>query len=281
MVNTATRRETGPTVIDVSETTFQQEIIERSQRTPVIIDFWAPWCGPCRTLGPILEKLANEARGAWVLAKINVDENPRLSQAFRVQGIPAVIAVSKGEIVDQFSGVLPESRVREWLMGIVATAPQIIEEDLAAMEQSNPQEAMARYRAAIAQNPGDGEPRVKLARMLLLAGDLAAAETLRGVPAASPHYSLAQAMLPLADFLTLDAAPPDAQGSDASFRTAAQLARDSQYAPAIDSLLDIVARDRAYGNDAARKALLGLFALLGNEDERVVSGRRKLANALF
>lgn len=281
MVTAATRRETGPTVIDVSEATFQQEIIERSQRTPVIIDFWAPWCGPCRTLGPILEKLAAEAKGAWMLAKINVDENPRLSQAFRVQGIPAVIAVSKGEIVDQFSGALPESQVREWLKGIVATAPQIIEEDLDAMEQSNPQEAMARYRAAIAQKPEDGEPRIKLARMLLLAGDLTATEVLQGVPARSPHHSQAQAMLPLADFLALEPATPDTHGSDASYRAAAQFARDGQYAPAIDSLLDIVARDRAYGNDAARKALLGLFALLGDQDERVTSGRRRLANALF
>lgn len=280
MVTAATRRETGPTVIDVSETTFQQEIIERSQRTPVIIDFWAPWCGPCRTLGPILEKLAAEAKGAWMLAKINVDENPRLSQAFRVQGIPAVIAVSKGQIVDQFSGAQPESQVREWLKGIVATAPQIIEEDLDAMEQSNPQEAIARYRAAIAQKPEDGEPRIKLARMLLLAGDLAA-DVLRGVPVASPHYSQAQAMLPLADFLALEAAAPDAHASDTAYRTAAQLARDGQYAPAIDALLDIVARDRAYGNDAARKALLGLFTLLGDQDEHVTSGRRRLANALF
>lgn len=279
-----TRREPAPVVIEVSEATFQQDVVERSQQAPVVIDFWAPWCGPCRTLGPILEKLANEANGAWTLAKVNVDENPRLAQAFRVQGIPAVKAVSQGKLVDEFTGALPESRVRAWLKGFVAEGGPVVEEDLAAMEQTNPREAIARYRAALAQDPTNGDAALRLGRVLLLHGDAEGAMVLGSIREGSPQYATAQTILPLAEFLELGEhaqAPSEPGSSAARYQRAAVLACQSNYAEAMDTLLEIVARDRSFGEDGARKTLLALLAILGDEHPLVGTYRRKLANALF
>jgi putative thioredoxin len=136
-------RAAGP-VIEVNERTFDQEVIARSREAPVVVDFWAPWCGPCRTLGPTLERLAAEAKGAWVLAKVNVDENQRLAQAFRVQSIPAVVAVHQGKVVDQFVGALPESQVRAWLKRFVPEQGGSLLEAAQALEASGQPAAASR-----------------------------------------------------------------------------------------------------------------------------------------
>lgn len=112
-------------VFDVTEETFNTDVAERSRTTPVIVDLWADWCGPCKQLSPVLEKLANEAAGAWVLAKIDVDANPRLAQAFQAQSIPMVVAIIGGQMVDAFLGAMPESQVRQWLTQVLAVADQV------------------------------------------------------------------------------------------------------------------------------------------------------------
>ncbi len=122
-------QQTGPmtAVLDVTEATFGADVVERSREVPVVIDLWAEWCAPCRQLGPVLEKLAAEAAGAWVLAKVDVDANPRLAQALQVQGIPAVKAVFNGEIVAEFTGALPEAQVRAWLTQLAPAQPPVAE----------------------------------------------------------------------------------------------------------------------------------------------------------
>ncbi|NCC32039.1 MAG: thioredoxin [Chloroflexia bacterium] len=277
--------EAGKTgTVEVNERNFQQEVIERSREVPIVIDFWAPWCGPCRTLGPTLERLAAEAKGAWILAKVNVDENQRLAQAFRVQSIPAVMAVSNGQVVEQFVGALPESQVRTWLKGFVgeqSTPGGSLLEAARELETTDPQGAIARYRLILGDDPDDAEALFALGRLLMFQGEPEGFETLRQVPAGSPFFARAQAALPLKDFFAdMPADTPPAE-LGLRYQQASQAVRRGDYSSAMDDLLAIVMRDRTFYDDGARKALLGLFALLGDEHPLVPAYRRKLANALF
>jgi putative thioredoxin len=285
------RRSAAPAVLEVDERTFKDAVLERSRTTPVVVDFWAPWCGPCRTLGPILERLAAEARGAFILAKLNVDDNQRLAQMFRVQGIPAVKAFRDGRVVDEFVGALPESQVRAWLKRFVPTPSDGLVEAAAALETRDPAEAAARYRVTLGSDSNNVAALLGLGRLLVMQGDPEGVATLREVPATDPLYSRAQGWVGLADFFPRaeenDPAALAQQVGDnpndleARYRLAAHQARSRDYAAAIAHLLAIVERDRAFRDDGARKTLLALFDALGADDPLVVQGRRKLANLLF
>jgi len=268
-------------VIEVSEGTFEREVLARSREVPVVIDFWAPWCGPCRTLGPTLERLAAEAKGAWVLAKVNVDENQRLSQMFRIQSIPAVMAVQGGKVVDQFVGALPEPQIRAWLKRFVPEPAGSLLDAAKELEASDPEAAIGRYRLLLGEEPENHAAVFALGRLLLLQGSPEGPETLRQVPAGSPFFARAQAALPVAELLAAAGNPAPGADSAARYSRAADAARRRAYEPALDELLAIVARDRAFRDDAARKAMIALFAALGDDHPLVPAFRRKLANTLF
>jgi putative thioredoxin len=261
-------------VIEVNERNFQQEVIDRSREIPVVIDFWAPWCGPCRTLGPTMERLAAEAKGAWILAKVNVDENPRLSQAFRIQSIPAVMAVSGGKVVEQFVGALPESQIRTWLKKFVPEPAGSLLDAARELEAADPEGAAARYRLLLGDEPNNAEALFALGRLLLLQSSPEGVATLKQVPGDTPLFARAQAALPLAEFLADGAGAPEGE-LDARYRQAARAALSRDYAAAVD------ARDRTFRDDGARKALLALFAALGDDHPVVPGARRRLANTLF
>lgn len=288
-MTTQTRANASAAVIEVNERDFQAQVIERSKTTPVVVDFWAPWCGPCRTLGPTLERLAGEAKGAWVLAKINVDNNQQLSQTFGVQGIPAVKAFRDGNVVEEFAGAIPESQVRAWLKRVLPAASDGLVAAAAAMEQHDPSEAAARYRLALGDDPNNTVALFSLGRLLVTQGHPEGVEALSQVPSSAPQYARARAWLTLADFFEqagessgwlnqLGSEPQD--DAESRFRTAAQMAREGRYADAINQLLTIIERYRAFRDDAARKTLLALFEALG-DDPLVANGRRRLASALF
>jgi putative thioredoxin len=273
----------GSYVVDVTEATFQAEVLDRSFQVPVLIDLWADWCQPCKQLSPVLERLANAAGGSWVLAKIDVDANPRISQALQVQSIPSVFAVIGGQLVPGFQGALPEAQVREFVAAVLDAAQQ------AGLKGAPPAGAEPGTDTELAPEPTD--PRFAAAEDALEAGDYAlAAQRYQAILDQEPANQ--QAALALGQVRLLqriesldpaaaqraDAAPDDV---DAQLAAADLALAGNDVAGALDRLLGVVARTAGDERERVRKRLLEYFDLLGPDDPRVSAARRQLARTLF
>jgi putative thioredoxin len=267
----------SPAVVDVTEATFQAEVIDRSFEVPVVLDLWAEWCGPCKQLSPVLEKLAAEGGGSWILAKIDVDSNPTIAQALRVQGIPAVKAVFQGQLVAEFTGALPEPQVRQFVSALI--------------------EAVGGQPPAGAAGP-DGEappepddPRITAAEDAVASGDLAGAvRRYREILAVEPaHPRAADALREVELLQRIEAGPADAvaRAAAAPADIDAQLAAadleiaQGQVEAAFGRLLAAVRTASGPDRDRVRARLVELFAVVGTDDPRVSTARRQLASALF
>ena len=270
-------------VIDVTEQSFQTDVLERSLQVPVVVDLWATWCGPCKQLSPVLERLAEAGNGAWVLAKVDVDANPRIAQAFGVQSIPMVVAVVGGQPVDAFNGALPEPQVRQWISALLDALrdrmPAIAEAEAGA----------AAGNGAPAEEPED--PRFTAAEDALELGDYAAAEeAYQQILAVEPANEQAAAALSQVRFLAraenadpsaiprADAAPDDI---DAQLAAADAEAASDRIEAAFARLVSTVARTSGDERDRVREHLIGLFELFPPDDPRITAARRALARALF
>jgi putative thioredoxin len=271
----------GP-VIDVTEADFQTNVIDTSMTVPVVIDFWADWCGPCKQLSPVLERLAHAAGGTWVLAKIDLDANPRLGQAFQVQSIPAIFAVVKGQPLPLFQGAVPEAEVRRFIDELLRVA---------AENGVNGRVAAGAADAEPVQEPAE-DPRYDEAYDAIERGDLdAATAAYRSLLDQSPADPDAQAGLGQVELLRrttgLDGAAVRARANENLDDVAAQTAAadldllSGLVEDAFNRLIELVRRTSGVERDQAREHLIGLFGLVGSDDERVAKARTSLANALF
>jgi len=272
-------------ICDVSEATFEKDVLAHSHQTPVVVDFWAPWCGPCRRLGPLLEKLAAEGAGAFRLAKVNVDDNPRLAAEYGVRGIPAVKAFRNGQVAAEFTGALPEPHVRDFLRKL-APAPyeKELSEAAGLLAARHWSAAEARYRSVFDQQPQNGAAALGLVKTLLAQGrGCEAGEVLDDFPRADEVIT-ADKLRPLAAWLCAvePAEPPLADSDlDSAYYQAARLFARGRWEAALDGLLDVLRQDKRYRRGEPRLVMLGIFELLGEDDPLTRAYRSELASVLF
>lgn len=279
--------------LDVTEADFDQQVIEASRTTPVVIDFWAEWCGPCRVLKPMLEKLAEEYQGKFILAKVDSDENARIAGRYAVRGIPTVVAIVNGEEVDRFSGAIPEGQVRKFLDKLIPSpAAELRRQATEAYHGGDTQGALALLAEASKLVPEDTDTRLLAAEILLHSGNPAEARQLvDSLPPLVRMEDKVVTLLARLDFAEKGQTLPGAedlqarlQADENDLEARLQLANlyvsREQYDPALEQLLEIVKRNRAFQEDVGRKTMLQVFSLLGGEGELVSKYRKLLASAL-
>jgi putative thioredoxin len=270
-----------PVVIDVSEADFQTEVLERSTQVPVVLDLWADWCGPCKQLSPVLEKIAQEYGGRFILAKVDTDANPRLAQALRVQGIPAVKAIVGGELIGEFTGAQPEAQVRQWITDLLALADR---------------EFGLTGPVAGGALPGPAEPPLDPAMAAaydaLAVDDLdGAAQALRNVLSSSPNHPEAKPALAQVELLrrtqgidpaaVVAHAKQNPQDLDARCAAADAVLSTGDVDGALTAMLDVIRDFTGEDRDRGRRLLLDYFELLGPDDPRVAKARGRLTSLLF
>jgi len=265
-------------MIDVAD--FEQEVLAASHERPILVDFWAPWCGPCRQLGPVLEMLSEEEGAGFTLAKLNTDENQTVAANYGIQGIPAVKLFVDGEVVDEFVGALPEPQVRDWLAAAIPSETRrLVEAARSAFDAGAREDAAALLEEALVMEPSNANAALLLAKLIVF-DDAARAEALSHTSGAA--FADAEAIEAIARLRLQGAEPdlPDSPGREAYLQAIESLGGGDLDA-ALGELIDSVRRDRHFQDDLPRRTLIYLFNVLGDRHELTKKHRRALELALF
>jgi putative thioredoxin len=296
--DTAATAPAGEPVIDTTTQTFAKDVLEESRRRPVLVDFWAPWCGPCKTLSPVIEKAVRAQKGAVRLVKMNIDEHPAVAGQLGIQSIPAVIAFANGQPVDGFVGALPESQVKAFIARVAgpagpSDAEALVAEGEALLAAGDVPAAGERFAAALKSEPESVPAVAGLAKALLASGEVdRARQTLDMLPASAngdarvaavrAQIGLMAQTAELGDRSSLEARiAADPADMQARFELALLLNSEGDRDGAVDRLLEIVRKNRSWEEEKARKQLLQFFEAWGPMDEATRAGRRQLSSLLF
>lgn len=267
---------------------FRTEVLDRSQEIPVLVDFWAEWCGPCRVLGPVLEKLAERAGGRWELVKVDTERHPEIARALRIQGIPAVKLIHQGKIIGEFTGALGEAQVAMWLeQHLPAPTDDAWARAQALVAAGDVAAARTALETLLAENPAHDSARLELAKILLREDPAAARTQLESITGEADAYATAQNLLHLVGVVEGsrgEKAPTNGSGQDPEalrlYRSAASDFAAGDWNAALEKWIDVVGRDRTIDDDGARRACIALFAVLGEEHELTQNWRRRFSMAL-
>lgn len=266
--------DTTQNTIEVTDETFATAVLDESQARPVVVDFWAAWCQPCRMIGPVLERLAEEHGGQFLLAKLDVDANPQASAAFGIQSIPAVKAFRDGRLVDEFIGALPEQAIRQWLQGILPTEADALAGRAAAAEGDRRiEEAERLYREALEQQPNHRRAALGLGGVLAVKGQAEQAREVLSALRPDPEAERLLAAIEVSEWASPNGDSPLARAEGA--------AAEGRFQEALEVFLAAVQNGTTEEKQRARDAMLKIFAVLGEEDPLTAEYRRKLATALF
>jgi putative thioredoxin len=271
-------------IIDVSESNFDYEVITYSQQLPVVVDFWASWCAPCKVLGPMLEKITREYNGDYRLAKVDIDQNPNLANRFNVRSIPAVKAFKENKLVSEFMGAIPEPKIREFIQLLVPGQDALILEKgktLLAMKQGRNAESV--FRQVLEKNPQQPAALLGLIKSLLLQGEGNEALAVLNRFPVSRELSTAEMLRPLANALVNFEKEPAFNDDPlvAAYHTALRLVKKGNLEAAMDGILDILRQDKNRGNGEIRKIFLSMLELLPEDNPATRNYRNELASILF
>ena len=275
---------TSDYIRSVTEADFEYEVIAFSRQTPVLVDFWAEWCNPCRTLGPMLEHLAEENKGTFRLAKVDVDENPNLAIRYGVRSIPAVKAFRDGQVVSEFVGAIPEPRLREFIRALAPSQTDLmLEKAQSLLEEQHWAQAENLFHQFLDKNPNHPAATLGVLKTAVMQGQFKkAADLLHDFPA-SKEFGSAESIRPLLDALVaLQRSPTYSENPlEAAYLNALWLLIRGNIPAALDGLLDILRQDKHYRNHEVRKVILGIFEILGEYSPLTQQYRRELAQVLF
>lgn len=271
--------------IDVNELNFEYEVIAYSRNIPVLVDFWAEWCKPCQALSPLLEKIVDEANGGLRLAKVNIDQNPNLALQFNVRSIPTVKAFIDGQVAGEFSGIQPESRLRDFIGRLTPPSPLDldIEKGQGLLANHKWSDAESVLRKALEQQPESVSIQLGLAKALLAQDKPEEALALLKAIPSGREYNQAQLLLPYAESLLQFKQDllPDDNNLDAVFRNSLRLAGQGKFPPALDGMLDILRADKRFRGGLVKQVILGILEIMGEDDPQTRSFRAELATVLF